>query len=104
MLRFAERVAAQHLAQIRRWREAEERRQAERAEGERRRPPAPDWLLEKGVDGRAPTYVHDGSCWSARKGPRCVGITREQALRALSVDRITPCPQCRPDAVLGVLE
>ncbi|MEV0444064.1 DUF6233 domain-containing protein [Streptomyces spectabilis] len=104
LLEFAERVAAQHLAQIRRWREVEQRQQAERAEGERRRPPAPEWLLEKGVDGRAATYVHVGSCWSGRKGARSQGITREQALQALTVDRTEPCPQCRPDTALGVLE
>ncbi|MFH8613054.1 DUF6233 domain-containing protein [Streptomyces sp. NPDC018029] len=30
--------------------------------------------------------------------------TREQAWRALAVDRVDACPHCRPDTPLGVLE
>ncbi|MFD9073652.1 DUF6233 domain-containing protein [Streptomyces lasiicapitis] len=75
-----------------------------RGGGKCRRPPAPDWLLEKGLDGQAATYVHVGWCWSAKKGGRTQGITRDQALQALTTSRIDPCPQCRPDTALEVLE
>ncbi|MCX4669957.1 DUF6233 domain-containing protein [Streptomyces sp. NBC_01381] len=46
--------------------------------------------------------MHVGGCHKA--GKRSKGVTREQAWRALSVDRVDSCPHCRPDATLGVLE
>jgi hypothetical protein len=101
LLRFLERVQLGDLERTRRWIADEERRQAEKAEGKRRRPPTPDWLLEQGINGRTPVYVHVGDCWSAKKRSR--PITQDEARRALA-DGVAPCPQCRPDTPLGVLE
>ena len=78
-----------------------ERREAERQRGIQARPPAPDWLIEQGLSGRAPVYVHVGDCWNA--GKRSKPATREQALRALA-DRVDPCPHCNPDTVLGFMD
>jgi hypothetical protein len=78
-----------------------ERRETERIRGEQARPPAPDWLIEQGLDGRAAVYVHVGGCHMA--GIRSRGITHEQA-RAALYERVDACPHCRPDSELGVLE
>ncbi|MEU6766591.1 DUF6233 domain-containing protein [Streptomyces sp. NPDC046853] len=78
-----------------------ERREAERVRGERARPPAPEWLVEQGLDGRAPVYVHVGGCHMA--GKRSRGVSRDQARQAL-YEQIDACPHCRPDTELGVLE
>jgi hypothetical protein len=101
LLRFLERVQERDLARTRRWIADEERRAAERRRGVAARPPAPDWLLEQGLGGRAPVYVHVGGCHMA--GPRSKGVTRDQAIRALA-DRVGPCPHCRPDTALGLLD
>ncbi|MFF1447826.1 DUF6233 domain-containing protein [Streptomyces sp. NPDC058274] len=104
LLHFARRVAVQQardkIAQIDRWIAAEERREAERRRGAEARPAVPDWLIEQGLSGRAPVYVHVGGCWSAKK--RCRGVGRDQALRALA-DGVDACPHCRPDTELGYL-
>lgn len=99
MLAFAERVAVQHLEQIRSWKADEERRQAERAEGERRRPPEPDWLVERGLQGHRSVYVHVGGCHMA--GKRSVAVTQAMAREALR--NVDACPHCRPDTALGLL-
>jgi hypothetical protein len=78
-----------------------ERRELERQRGIEARPPAPDWLIERGLSGQDAVYVHAGDCWNA--GKRAKGITREQALRALA-DGIKACPHCNPDTALGFLE
>ncbi|WP_371749884.1 DUF6233 domain-containing protein [Streptomyces sp. NBC_01283] len=57
--------------------------------------------IEQGLDGRAAAYVHVGGCHMA--GKRSKGITQDQARRALN-EGVDDCPQCRPDAELGVLE
>lgn len=102
LLRFLERVQERDLERTRRWIAEEERRQAERRHGEQARPPAPDWLLELGLNRDAvPVYVHDGSCWNA--GKRSRGVGRDAALRALA-DGVPACPHCRPDAALGYLD
>ncbi|CAM5697693.1 hypothetical protein SALBM135S_01998 [Streptomyces alboniger] len=102
VLRFLERVQERDLARTRRWIADEERREAERSRGEKARPPAPDWLLEQGLDGRSPSvYVHVGGCHMA--GKRCRSVTREQARQAL-FEQVEACPHCHPDARLGVLE
>ncbi|MFE2554088.1 DUF6233 domain-containing protein [Streptomyces sp. NPDC059355] len=70
----------------------------------RRRPPAdpPAWLIERGIGaGRLPVRVHAGTCWDARK--RCAALSTDEARRAL-VEQIPPCPHCRPDVALGMLE
>ena len=101
MLRFARRVAVQHVEQIDRWIAREEQREAERRRGEQARPPAPDWVLELGLGQSPPVYVHTGGCHMI--GKRWRGIGRDEALRAL-VDGVDACPHCRPDTELGVLE
>ncbi|GAA1275476.1 DUF6233 domain-containing protein [Streptomyces aureus] len=101
MLRFARRIAVQQVEQIDRWIAAEERRESERHRGEEARPPAPDWLIEMGLGGRDPVYVHVGGCHMA--GKRSLGVERDQALRAVT-EGIDVCPHCRPDTELGVLD
>jgi hypothetical protein len=101
-LRFLERMQQRDLARTRLWIAEEERREAERQRGARARPPTPDWLLERGLNGQAPpVYVHAGGCWNA--GKRSRGIARDQALRALA-DGVPACSHCRPDAALGYVE
>ncbi|MES9558824.1 MULTISPECIES: DUF6233 domain-containing protein [unclassified Streptomyces] len=67
----------------------------------KRRPPAPDWIVELGIgQGSPPTEVHVGHCHAAGKRRRV--IDRDQA-RALLTDGIRACTHCRPDTSLGVL-
>lgn len=75
------------------------------AEQAARLPPAPsaDWELELDLSKR-PAVVHVGGCTMGGKGWRTKALTRDQALRALGVDRIPACPYCSPDSVLGVLD
>lgn len=105
LLRFARRVVVQQakaaIAQIDRWIAVEERREAEQRRGMEARPPAPAWLLEQGLSGRDAVYVHVGDCWNA--GKRSKRMERDEARRALA-DGVKPCPQCRPDSVLGFLD
>jgi len=101
MLRFARRIAVQQVEQIDRWIAAEERRETEQKRGEQARPPAPDWLIEMGLGGRDPVYVHVGGCHMA--GKRSRGVERDQALRAVT-EGVDACPHCRPDTELGVLD
>ncbi|WP_189190883.1 DUF6233 domain-containing protein [Streptomyces albiflavescens] len=101
LLRFLERVQEQDLTRMRRWIEAEKQREAEGQRGFDARPPAPDWLIEQGLSGRDPVYVHVGGCWNA--GKRSRGVERDQALRAL-VDGVPACTHCRPGSELGYLE
>ena len=78
-----------------------ERREAERQRGIDNRPPAPDWLVEQGLNGHSPpVYVHVGGCHMA--GKRSKGVARDVALRALT-DGVDACPHCRPDSELGFL-
>ncbi|GAA2288704.1 hypothetical protein GCM10010145_68760 [Streptomyces ruber] len=102
LLGFAERVAEQQLAQVRRWKAAEERRAAERERGVAARPAVPEWTVERSLGGRASAvYVHAGGCHMA--GKRAKGVPREAAVRALA-EGVEACPHCRPDTALGVLE
>lgn len=101
LLRFLERVQERDLARTRQWIADEERREKERQHGEQARPPAPDWLIEHRLQEHRAVYVHAGGCWNA--GKRSRGVTREQAVRALA-DGVDPCPACRPDAALGILD
>ncbi|MFE9372226.1 DUF6233 domain-containing protein [Streptomyces sp. NPDC006711] len=101
LLRFLERVQLQQLDQTRRWIAAEE----ERATAARRTPPpVPDWVIAYQRSGTGPVAegVHVGGCGMA--AGRTEAVTREQALRALTVDAVPACPYCRPDSELGVLE
>ncbi|MER6420704.1 DUF6233 domain-containing protein [Streptomyces sp. NPDC001137] len=102
LLRFLERVQERDLARTRRWIADEERRESERQHGLQARPPAPEWLIELGLNRHtAPVYVHTGDCWNA--GKRSRGISRDQARRALA-DGVKACPQCQPDTALGMLD
>jgi hypothetical protein len=107
LLHFARRVVVQQataaLAQLDRWIADEERREAERRQGEERRPSAPEWLLQYGLNRRNVDAVHTGDCWAARKSGRCRPVTREQAIEALR-QQVPACPHCRPDSALGILD
>lgn len=101
-LRFLERVQELDLARTRRWIAERERRQTERLQGERARPPVPDWIIERGIgQGGPPIEVHRGDCHAAGKRRR--PVTQDDARRALA-DGIRACAHCRPDTELGVLE
>jgi hypothetical protein len=100
-LRIVEDFLRHQLGQVEKWIAQEQQRQTERARGIQARPPAPDWLIEQGLDGRAAVYVHVGGCHMA--GKRSRGVTQEQARQALH-ERVDACPHCRPDTELGVLE
>ncbi|WP_053751906.1 DUF6233 domain-containing protein [Streptomyces sp. MMG1533] len=100
-LRTLETWLALTLDQVRAAIAAAEQRDAERQHGEQTRPPAPDWLLELGLNRDSPpVQVHAGGCWNA--GKRSRGIAREEALRALA-DGVKACGACRPDTELGFL-
>ncbi|WP_405673308.1 DUF6233 domain-containing protein [Streptomyces sp. NBC_01530] len=90
------------LNQVRQQIAAAEQREAERQHGEQARPPAPDWLLERGLNRDSPPIqIHIGGCWNS--GKRSKGITRDEALRALA-DGVKACGACRPDSELGYLD
>ncbi|MGB8943564.1 MAG: DUF6233 domain-containing protein [Streptomyces sp.] len=80
---------------------AEERREAKRIRGKQAHPPAPDWLSEQGLAGRAPVYVHRGHCHMTGKHSR--GVTRDHARQALH-EQVDACPHCRPDRELSILD
>ncbi|MEU6996666.1 DUF6233 domain-containing protein [Streptomyces sp. NPDC046465] len=102
MLRFLERVQRGNLERTRGWIAAEERREAERLQGERARPPAPDWIIERGIgQGGPPIEVHRGDCHAAGKRRRAV--TEGEARQALA-DGIRACTHCRPRDELGTPE
>jgi len=101
-LRTLEIWLAHTLDRVRQQIAAAEQREAERRRGIDARPPAPDWLIERGLDGHSPAvYVHVGGCHMA--GKRSKGVGRDQALRALA-DGVPACTHCRPDSELGYLE
>ncbi|MFI8351281.1 DUF6233 domain-containing protein [Streptomyces sp. NPDC085596] len=101
-LRFLERVQHEDLARTRRWIATEERRQQEQRRGEARKPPAPDWVIDYGLnrDG-LPLTVHAGDCHML--GKRARGVDAGVARRAL-VEGVKACGYCRPDTELGVLD
>ncbi|HEY6115131.1 MAG TPA: DUF6233 domain-containing protein [Candidatus Dormibacteraeota bacterium] len=102
LLRFLERVQQADLQRTRRWIADEERKAAERQRGEQARPPAPDWLLEMGLNRDSPpNMIHVGGCHMA--GKRSKGISRTDALRWLA-EGIPACSHCRPDSELGYFD
>lgn len=107
LLLFARRVVVQQaeasLAQLDRWIAEERRREEERRRGEERRPPAPEWLVQYGLNRRNVDAVHQGDCWAAAKSGRCRPVARELVLDALR-QGVAPCVHCRPDTVLGFME
>ncbi|WP_371793055.1 DUF6233 domain-containing protein [Streptomyces sp. NBC_01471] len=110
MLQFLLRVQLQQVEQTRRWIEAAEREvQEEQRRQERAAQPPPEWVAQNGV-GAGPPTIHTtlgdsaDTCWDAEVDyARVRPISREQALRALTVEGAYPCIQCRPDTVLGLL-
>lgn len=101
-LRTLETWLTLQLAQVRAAIAAAEKREAERQRGIAARPPAPDWLLEAGLNRDSPpVYVHVGGCHMA--GKRSRGIARGAALRALT-EGVPACSHCRPDSELGYLD
>lgn len=103
MLRFHESVQLRDLARTRRWIQDLEQRITEQA---RRRPPPPppDWAVQYGTGGRAvrPAMVHTSECWTP--GASMEGISRTQAIEALTRGGVPPCILCRPEKELGLLE
>ncbi|WP_327122724.1 DUF6233 domain-containing protein [Streptomyces sp. NBC_01727] len=74
---------------------AAEQRERERQQGEERRPPAPDWIVQLSIVlGARPSR-------STRAGATSAG-KRQRVIAALA-DRIRACIHCRPDTELGVL-
>ncbi|MEU6376780.1 DUF6233 domain-containing protein [Streptomyces sp. NPDC046909] len=101
-LRILETWLALTLERVRTQIAAAERREAEQQRGIAARPPTPDWLIEQSLNRETPpVYVHVGGCHMA--GKRSKAATREQARQALA-DRVDPCPHCRPDTELGMLD
>jgi hypothetical protein len=80
---------------------AAERREQEQQRAVQDRPPAPDWLLELGLNRDQPLYVHAGDC--IMTGKRVRGIDRGAAVRALG-EGVAACSHCRPDSELGYLD
>jgi hypothetical protein len=101
-LRTLETFLALLLAEVRKAITAAECREQERQRGITARPPAPDWLLELGLNRDSPpVQVHVGDCWNA--GKRSKAATRDAALRALA-EGVKACGACRPDSELGFLD
>ncbi|KJK34072.1 hypothetical protein UK15_37665 [Streptomyces variegatus] len=101
LLRFVERVQERDPACTRRWIADEERREVERRVGEERRPPAPEWLIERDLDCKNTVAVHTGECWDP--GKRARPATRAQAIEALR-HQVPACTKCRPDTALGIVD
>ena len=76
-------------------------KEAEQEHARRRRPPAPDWIVELGIGaGNPPTHVHTGDCYAAAKRRRPVD---RDAARQLLTSGLPACTHCRPDQHLGIL-
>ncbi|MFD9422322.1 MULTISPECIES: DUF6233 domain-containing protein [unclassified Streptomyces] len=102
-LLFLRRFQEQQLDKTDRWIAAERRRVAEKEQGERAKPPLPDYVVEVGIgSGAKPVMIHAGHCYMLPDRHRA--ITREQAMAALTehADRVPPCTHCRPDTELGI--
>jgi hypothetical protein len=101
-LRTLETWLALMLDEVRAAIAAAEQREQERQRGIQARPPAPDWLIEVGLNRDSPpVQVHVGGCWNA--GKRARGISRAEAHQALA-DGVKACGACRPDSELGFLD
>jgi hypothetical protein len=80
------------------------RREQERQRGVEVRPPAPDWLIEYGLNRDAmPVAVHLGDCHIAAKSNRVKGVDSDTVRRAIA-GGVEACIHCRPDSELGYLE
>ncbi|OIJ97447.1 hypothetical protein BIV25_14445 [Streptomyces sp. MUSC 14] len=102
LLRFLERVQPADLERTRRWIADEERREAERQQGEQARPEPPDWLIEYGLNrDPLPTAVHTGECTMAGKRSKA---TDSDTIRRAIAAGVKACTFCRPDSELGILD
>lgn len=97
-LRFLYNIQLHHLRQTEHWIRVAEERVAEA--DSLKPPPPPQWGYSHARGDKPPT-VHTWNC--GMSGPK-KPLTRDQALRALTVDQIPPCVYCTPDRDLGVLE
>lgn len=103
LLHVARRVLVQQatsgLAQIDRWIEDEERREAERRQLEARKSPPPEWLLQYGLNRRNVDSVHAGDCWVAarragrRRSMRC-GSRCQRSRSAVRTRRSVSWTRC----------
>jgi hypothetical protein len=100
-LRTLETWLSLQLTHIRDAIAAAERREAEQQRAAQARPPAPDWLLEQGLNRDHALYIHTGDCVMA--GKRVRPIDRTAAIQALT-EGVTACGHCRPDSELGILD
>jgi hypothetical protein len=92
------------LDRVRAKKAAVQRREEERLQGERARPPVPDWLVEFGLNRDAmPVAVHLGDCHIVKKSTRTKGVDSDTVRRALA-GGVEACIHCRPDVELGFLE
>src|SRR5689334_18101641 len=88
------------LDRVRAKKAAVQRREAERERGERARPPAPDWLVEYGLNRDAmPVAVHLGDCHIVKKSNRVKGVDSDTVRRAIA-GGVEACIHCRPDTEL----
>jgi hypothetical protein len=102
LLRFLERVQLADLDRTRRWIADEERREAEREQGEQARPEPPDWLIEYGLNRDSlPNAVHTGDCEMAGKRSK---PTDSDTIRRAIAAGVKACSFCQPDTELGVLD
>ncbi|MER8226486.1 DUF6233 domain-containing protein [Streptomyces sp. NPDC094143] len=101
LLRFLERVQERDLSRTRGWIADGERRQAGRRVGAARRPPAPAFLIERGLDRRNIVALHTGECWDPAK--RAKPAIREQAVEALR-QQVPACTKCGPNTALGIVD
>ncbi|MEV0220924.1 DUF6233 domain-containing protein [Streptomyces sp. NPDC050704] len=99
-LRTLETWLTLHLDQVRAAITAAEQQEREQHGGQAR-PAPPEWLIEPGLNRTAPLAVHVGGCW--RAGKRSRGVTRDQALRAIT-EGVPACTHCRPDTELGIID
>lgn len=106
LLYFARRVVVQQatsaLAQLDGWIEAAAQREAAKRHTQEAHPAPPDWLLQNNLGGARPAFVHTGDCPKVA-GERWRPVTEQQAREALR-EQVPPCPLCRPETALGILD
>ncbi|MFD7233187.1 DUF6233 domain-containing protein [Streptomyces sp. NPDC059881] len=66
--------------------------------------PPPEWTLETSINGRTPLTVHAGDCRMGGSQVRTRPLSREDAIRALTVGGVKACEFCRPNSELGILD
>ncbi|MEU6482205.1 DUF6233 domain-containing protein [Streptomyces sp. NPDC047017] len=64
--------------------------------------PAPDWVIERGLNcASPPVSVHTGHC--RMSGKRVEAVAQATAHRALA-EGVATCTHCRPDSALGFVD